>query len=711
MYEKLPPVRIQNKHNQLLSVLLALTAALLSIALLGAIAEGFGYRLPFYFLRKQQVQTGIDVLPVLFIATAGLFLFLFLFSRWVDAAGRRGLLTALVLICAVLLAGQFAVVFGLNIFQQNDAFEVQDQALAIARGLQKTVDYTDSAYFRKYGNNDLYLALCIGFFRLLNALHIRNIQKAFVVLNMVSIDAGIAMACGIVRMLKGSRNALKVCLLCALNPLNYVLLAWTYTCTLSVPLMMAGLFGVVLIRRNRKHLLPALAASVLIGLSIAFGYAMRPTAVFPMIAVILVGLIVYLPFFRSRMKRSLIVRSKKALFMAACVVLVTAGSFQGIKAVSLKYDPVRDTKFPIEHWLMVGLAGNGRVNNAEMKLTASGATYQEKQAICRRVIAQIIKQDGLAGLTAHSMQKIVLSWSDGTAEYFQRTTFSDNSNQSVYAVVSGSGSTGLLIYCQAYRIVTLFLAAAGVMAIRRHRLYGFPSVFAVTLLGGLLFYILWEGKPVYSYPFTFFLILTGGYSFMHENAACRERAGRQVRMFSRSMAAVLAASLLVSLSPAVIYADTDGTQTMETITEAIVADDHSVVRWNELTEKGASMEQNFYPASSFNRIRLVVKKTAKGGKYRIVLSADKKELNIYEVKASAVHGDTLTLGMKTIHPAKNQRFTISIINENGKNSISWGARRSYTMSQYKGIRKMNGVGQPGDTLMRVYEVAPAAGPS
>jgi hypothetical protein len=203
-----------------------ITACLLGIAFIFSIVIGFGgvlsdVKVPGLSQRLSDTWSPLKIRVFLFaLILVSAALLILAFTR-INHASSKKRLRIFLLLAGVFLLMQLFIVFGLHTIQNTDAFEVQDQALAIAKGIHKTVDYTKSSYFRKYGNNDLYLIFCVQVFRFCLFFHIRTYSVVFALLNLAAVDLGIFMTCRTVFLLKGSRAALKVFLLSILNPAEY----------------------------------------------------------------------------------------------------------------------------------------------------------------------------------------------------------------------------------------------------------------------------------------------------------------------------------------------------------------------------------------------------------------------------------------------------------------------------------------------------------
>lgn len=708
----------------ILTIIYSVTAVFLAIALGMAIIIGFGQGIHGLYSKYLPEITGSLVRhPCLMLLAITVLLFIFLMAAgsWIDHTGKKECIIAAVLMTAFLIGIQMWVVFGLNIIQNTDSFEVQDQAMAIARGVMQSVDYEKSAYFRKYGNNDLYLILCIGMYRLCNALHIENWSKFFALFNTFCIDAGLFVSCHIVAVLKNRRTALRAYLLGVLNPLNYVFIHWTYTCTYSIPLMFLSVGLAVYIKRHKGCTVRKAVCFILIGLTAVVGYYLRPTAVFPVIALILVALLDLLPAKGHHARRAIAeihdeqapqilakksVRRKTALYRLVVLVLtlvVMGSAAKLIKTDASRYNTDTSYNFPIEHWLMVGITGDGRLTGEDMKYTSSFETKEEKQAADRAAIEEALEERGTLGTAVFLIGKIGVTWADGTDEYYTRTSQSENSQVVLYQLVSGAKRGALMLYCQAFRIIVLLLAVMGILReIIRKSYDSFFSVCVITVLGGLVFYMFWEGKPVYSLPFMQFLALIACDAWNPMSRAYYESVERSrfARRIERTAIVMIIALVLV-----VFGSDSEQILRGQTYTTWSIVCSSPAIKEYVRIKPGKTMEQDFSPAYNFNRIRLVGKKTSdRDCRYGITLSCGNEKLVYFEVKSSDIHKKKIVLSFDEIKPEKGKMYRITIQNLGKKgNSIAWGVRKCYISSQYAGERYLDGEPQVGDTLLDVYK--------
>lgn len=723
---------MRSTRKNITIILYIITAVLLGIALGMAVFLGFNWGLRGMYAESLPEVTGQLVRhPRVILTTMLVLLFIFLMAAgsWIGHTGKKECMIAGVLMTVFLLGVQLWIVFGLNIIQNTDSFEVQDQAMAIAKGILKSVDYKKSAYFRKYGNNDLYLLQCIGMYRFCQHLHIRNWSKFFALFNMACIDSAILMSCGTIAKLKNRRTALRVYLLSVLNPMNYLFIHWTYTCTFSIPVMMLSVCLAVYVRRRRgQHTVRKALCIMLMGLVTVIGYFLRPTAVFPTIAVVLCALLYRIPSAKDHISKqnALPVRdeeNKEALRNAgrrafrrancrkwgyrvvvlALTVCMMGGTAKLIKTDTARYNTNNEYNFPLEHWLMVGITGNGRLSSEDMKYTSAFPTKEEKKEADRAAIREALHKRGAFGTAIFLLRKIGVTWSDGTDEYYQRTSQSENSQIVLYQLVSGADRGGLMLYCQAFRILLLLFAIIGIIREICHGAKNwYFAVFTVTVLGGLVFYMFWEGKPVYSLPFMPFLALLGSWAWNPMSRAYYENV-EQSRAARRTERIIIVAILAVTVGIV-------GFHTREILYEPeyttwSIVNSSPAIRTMVPLKAGDEMTQDFYPAYRFNRILLVNRQNNRSnGLYFITVSRGNNDIVHLMANSMDMQGEEVILKFGDVTPKRGERFRITIENiSDTHQSIEWGVRKCYVLSQYKGRRYLNGRAQVGDTLMDVYE--------
>lgn len=293
-------------------------------------------------------------------------------------------------------------------------------------------------------------------------------------------------------------------LLICLNPFVYVFAAYYYTISLSLPFFMCGMFfSLKVLGGNRRYVLPA-------GILFGMGYALRPTTVIPVAACVLTGFVVSL--FKKDARR----------FGHSCLLLsvsLLTGFLLCQGSQRLVGIDTTDTAFPTSHWLMMSLTSPGNHNEEDEAFTASFVTKEEKrQAVSRRLVNKL-RQLGIRGYAHLAVDKLTYTWESGSHAY---GFYTGNTLRTggFYRWVYGNRRDALALYGQGYY---LFLLSCMLCVICRfwvrepaaelQKLTCPLFFFLLTILGGILFYILWETGTQYSLVFFPLFFLTASFAY------------------------------------------------------------------------------------------------------------------------------------------------------------------------------------------------------
>ncbi len=378
------------------------------------------------------------------------------------------------------------------------------------------------------------------------------------------------------------------------NPFFYVTVSYYYTMTLSLPWFMGFLyFFICMVKKKENRPVKQVFLAVLAGVCFGFGYYLRATTIIPFIGALLCGLLL---LWKNRAvlswKRRLhcICSGIAAAFAGICLIVFL--TVTGEKVVGIDTE---DTAFPASHWLMMSLSGEGFHNEEDEAFTAGFSTKEEKkQAVMERLIERL-KDLGAVGCIRQAGKKLEHTFSGGANSY---KMFYENALETDrgYSYVLGEKSEGFLCYGQAYHMLVLFLI-----------LFSFSGKFRwesfllqITLLGGFLFYVLWEAAAQYQIPFlpVMGLLAVVGAGNGTENIAknqafplCCKKKGKKAMLFAGVTGVVLLGSFLVI--------------NVREYTGSIRETSHPVVTQmlaNEPLKVDGSFTQSFCSAQPFNYI-------------------------------------------------------------------------------------------------------------
>jgi hypothetical protein len=392
---------------------------------------------------------------------------------------------------AVMAALQLFIAFSVSFVGNHDSYEIMDQALAIASGRQSQVDYSRIFYFQKYSNNNFFILLCVGLFKLAMLFGITAYVRFLTVINIICMDLSVLFLVWAVRITRDRTAASYILVLNVLNPLMYLYVGWTYTATMSMLPMMASLFILVLLNYKEMNPKKHLLLCIVLGFVLAVSYLIRPTAFFIAVAYLVYRFIKLISGYFSR----------KRLALFAAVLIVFAVSFAVLGKASKALNPDQSRDFPVAHWIMIGADDDGRAKGSHSDYTKKFKDKDQMKTGDLAKIKEIDQKRGKKATILHYLKKPILTFSDGTSEYYDRFNIINGTKASVYSALVEGKSPWILVYCQAFRIVTLLFAMAGIWSCIKKDDNLIDSLTAITLFGALLFYIVWEGKPAYSLPF------------------------------------------------------------------------------------------------------------------------------------------------------------------------------------------------------------------
>lgn len=634
--------------------------------------------------------------------------FAFKFIKRLDEKQLK--ISALILFLVFALIEVF-VLTALSSLQTNDSYRCIDVALLFLKDNNAIIDSDNIyfGYFCNFSNNNLFIMILYNFFKVLKIFGISSSFLSLRILNAILIFTAVVLAYLSVKFVFGRKNAVKVLLLLVLNPTLYIHIEWVYTLTFSLPIMMAILyFGLRL--SKEKSLLKIAILSAAIALLTIVGYLIRPTAIFPLFALIVVAVT------KIRFNKEFLKRASTA---AAAFLLVFVVSFSPIKSYSnARFEKTLEYNFPLTHWVMMGLNDYGILDLEDVNLTNdAGDTKEEKQNANIEEIKKRVSDRGVSGMAKLFVQKINNTFTEGTHDIELRAR-SQNYYSSVWSYVLGKDNLLFTIYCQGFRFFTyvfMLICLAAALIKKKNDFRIMP--FVITILGGFAFYILWETKQGYSLPFTIFmLVLTAlGMNICEEKIALSGKAFGKVRI--NSILTVLISMTIVASSVFVVYA-------YKTSQEEVKKYDYSVRLANKSqtnTKKfvfseneTAELSQEFYTDKALNYLKLyanVSDELTAEEKDKIkfdITIFDESEKFVKKLLVSASDFtpsdkfDICVVNFETVPATKYQKYTLDIKQVSGKkDSVYWAVTNSYDIDYYKGDLVFNNESVTNDLVIEI----------
>ena len=419
------------------------------------------------------------------------------------------------------VVGQILVVTAFRIELYYDALKVVDEAIGLFR--QGKIGIADlDGYFARYANNHAAVILTYWILRLFRLTGIvgADFSGAVLALQYVNIFFSDLAFLGVYRILRRWRNdseAGAFVFYMILNPLTYVWMPFYYTNTLSMPFAVWGCYFFLAavtgvhsrdvavtdagVWKRKKQVQEALF-SVLSAALFAVGIRLRATVGIMMIACVIVVICM---------------KGKKKPFRKWCVmagafalsfVLVTQTSVLITKQY-MAFDDT-DTKFPVTHWVAMGLSHLGIFSTHDEFQTMEMQTAQEKRAYTCMKIRKRVSEMGPDGVAALYMKKLSDTFADGTAVYYDGLSVGRNDGM-LWQCIYGDYRDPLLWLTQASYLLSvaggLFLCLRLWQASATKKEDGDSGLqnkdavlfaFLLVLLGSWLFQMIWEAGTIYS---------------------------------------------------------------------------------------------------------------------------------------------------------------------------------------------------------------------
>lgn len=590
----------------------------------------------------------------------------------------------------VMLVLQIILIATIDIIQKTDPFITNDQALAIAKGTETFVD-GNSEYFKAYGNNYFVAVVTAYFYKFLMFFGISNFNLIFEILNVLMIDLAVIILYRTVKIAFGDKRAVKVLLLSVLNPMNYVMIFWFYTATYSLPLMVGIVYLAISTWKNyestnsRNYLKMAG-----IGILTVVGYFLRPTVLIPFIAVVICFVLTL-----KLNKKTLL----KALTFALVFLVTSMLCYTLIHHQVYKYVEDDSDNFPMTHWVMMGLHEEGRVNMPDQEYTRSFEGKAAKEEANIKEIKSTLDELGVRGFLRHLSEKIKVTWTDGTGDYFERMQQSNNPGK-IYDWVFGQRSGFLDVFFQVYRALMLGLAALGLLKQVLSKKYDTSFLFSLTLLGGIVFYLIWEAKEAYSLPFIPFLLVLSCFGM---DIFCDSTEKIKVSYRRKIVIALTLVLQVVTLITGLKY-QTGFTQDEFWWRDIVVKSDNaSYMEFVGADKEQLEIQQNFYAKKNFNQIEIACQLNEdKYNVYTLELISDGEKLAEATISPDKVQDNKVTFSTGLQIPEGEQKYTLRIKAVETSQAIAWGMHTYKETDVYRGEAYINGEEKKMDLYMNVF---------
>lgn len=617
------------------------------------------------------------------IAVPGIFLLFFVFvviKGFIWKRDEKQLKKAALILLLIYFFLQLAYLSAMKVGLRYDALKTLDEAVSACKTGLVSAEHLDG-YFARYTNNYPILFLTIALLKLFRLFGIAGEQYGngvtlLGIVNIVMIDFGIYFGWKLVGKIKGQKTAFLSLLFAVCNPVFFIWTPFYYTNTVSMGLMMAGLYGCWLLFEKESRSFGRWKdwlTAFLCGMALWAGCSIRATVFITVIA-----LTAYFVLKKAEKKEELI--TKLFFLFLGALFVAAAGKTAEKKYISFE---TRDTAFPPVHWIAMGAGGQGVYNIVDEYYTMGFETKEEKVKGDVALLKERIGQLGAAGCGKLMLDKLRLTWSDGSGGYLSELGVSQ-SYLSVHKYFLGGKSDFLGAYGAVFHSFSLILTAVSAFLYIRKKNIDFFYIASLNLLGGFLFHMLWEAGTIYSIGFMtlFPLSMIGGFEYLEE--AIRRKSGKKAAYFWIVPAAGL---LLLFMVKNRVFCRQGYITNEATVNQFLYqCDETEQLLENEL------YVQTFMGDKCFNRLGIQVKNQlgeSNSATYHVMLLDDKKKiLAEQEIRGGEITGyQFVTLSFDPIDGGNAEGCFYVIVEKTGGSSGEGLTFLSYQTGNYDAYKK------------------------
>lgn len=628
-----------------------------------------GSNTPFLFI------LGMIVCAQLFIVIRALFRVIDYIDR--TAPKKQRIVTVL---CFVIMTIVFLIfIISMHPRPITDSYDDIDTAAWIVSHGAVLGDNYHIKFVGAYGNNYTLTLIFSFILKVFSFLSLSGILILFFVLNMAAILLSVFFTWLILKECVHIRTANKVLILCVLNPLYYCLVFWIYSLTFSLPVMMGIIYTAVKIYQCESKW-KEIVLGILMGGLVVAGYELRPTTVFPVIAMVITTPVL---IYKHKMF--------KKIFLTGVVTLLSAVMMYSVISMVKEhyFGEIQGKNFPLVFWLSMGSHGTGDLesNKDAWNIIVEHPDVDEQAEIFRNETIENYKELGVSGTVGLWMKKTVITWSDGYSTLNNRLSHGEI-NSYLYELIGGTHRQFFEIYCQAYRFLIIFgiiLFCLQQLGAQKFSVLYFTML--VTLAGGIAFYMIWEAKDIYSAAFLLPM-------FILAQEGLGQTVEKEIPVPALSAKRRFINNILIVMIAVVFLCGDYMCRTKATFNYYRINTMYNS-RESDPIEMTGSLCQDFYVEKAFNRITLMAGIDEEEGiisDYTIsILDSNKRLLAEKNVKADDIKKRRITLDFDKIQCDNHYYLTIRK-NQTSYGDIHFYIRNTYFLDSYRGQLIVDGAG-------------------
>ena len=294
----------------------------------------------------------------------------------------------------------------------------------------------------------------------------------------------------------------------------YIFITYSDAVGIIIPLMAIRVF----MGREKKG--GRFLTPLLLGLITGFGFSLKPQTVIPCIASMILIFVIII----SKKEKGLITTGMIYAISVVFMLLI----INRVLYPSLQLELDKNKSFSLSHYLMMGLNSetDGVYSNEDTEFTNSIEDPAERKRENLRVTGERLKAYGPGGLAKHLMKKQMVNFSDGSfswgidGNFFAGAVLGDMPEvkadgilrTAIHSFITPEGANyvrWLKVLQLLWILVLTFAALSGARGILKER-GAVLSAVMLSIIGLILFELLFEAKARYLFTFLPLFLITAG---------------------------------------------------------------------------------------------------------------------------------------------------------------------------------------------------------
>lgn len=346
-------------------------------------------------------------------------------------------------------------------------------------------------YLYRYNNNIGIQIIIIALFKISDIIKIIDYYDIGILFNIIMIDIALVFSYLVGKKLFDSKKALMIFIMLASMTPIYLYTPIVYTDTISMAFTPIILYVYMLAKEsnqlNKKCILYSIMST-----AVCIGTCIKFTVIITAIAILIYEI---LNLKKDKEKHYI----TKLILISTIVLTVLANLFIGtlIKKMVFtewKQEECNKNKFPITHWIMMGLKNVGAYNVRDVEFTSSFSTLQEKREKNVEEIKKRIKDIDINKIR----DKLVYTWGDGSY-YIPYVLDFDPINKGFHqelVFIGGKYHKPYQYYTQIQHLTVITLMIIASIASIKRKIDN-EFILRLSIFGLFLFLLIWEVRSRY----------------------------------------------------------------------------------------------------------------------------------------------------------------------------------------------------------------------